>query len=53
MGSPIYNIAAALVIIWMIAIGLIGYHVGGVIHILSVIVIISAILGIIRRKKKL
>ncbi len=47
MGNLLYVIAVILVIGW--AIGFLGYHAGGVIHILLVIAIISIILGVIRR----
>jgi hypothetical protein len=47
MRSILYVIAVILVISW--AIGFIGYHAGGIIHILLVIAIISLILGVIRR----
>lgn len=47
MRSILYIIAVILVISW--AIGFIGYHAGGIIHILLVIAIISLILGVIRR----
>ena len=47
MRSILYIIAVILVISW--AIGFIGYHAGGIIHILLVIAIISIILGVIRR----
>jgi hypothetical protein len=47
MRSLLYLVAVILVIGW--AIGFIGYHAGGIIHILLVIAIISLILGVIRR----
>jgi len=47
MRSILYIIAVLLVIGW--AIGFIGYHAGGIIHILLVIALISIILGVIRR----
>ena len=47
MRSILYIIAVILVIGW--AIGFLGYHAGGIIHILLVIAIISIILGVIRR----
>jgi len=47
MRSLLYIIAVILVIAW--AIGFLGYHAGGIIHILIVIAIISLILGVIRR----
>jgi hypothetical protein len=47
MGGLLYTIAVILVIAW--AIGFLGYHAGGIIHVLLVIAIISVILGVIRR----
>lgn len=47
MRSILYIIAVILIISW--AIGFLGYHAGGLIHILLVIAIISIILGVIRR----
>lgn len=47
MRSILYVIAVILVIGW--AIGFIGYHAGGIIHILLVIALISIILGVIRK----
>jgi len=47
MRSILYIIAVILVIGW--AIGFLGYHAGGIIHILLVIAVISIILGVIRR----
>lgn len=49
MGSLLYTIAIILVILW--AIGFIGYNLGGLIHILLVIAIISVILRIIQGRK--
>jgi hypothetical protein len=49
MGNLLYVIAVILVIAW--AIGFLGYHAGGVIHILLVIAIIAILLkGIPERK---
>jgi hypothetical protein len=47
MNSILYIIAVILVIGW--AIGVFGYAVGGLIHILLVIAIIALLLGVIRR----
>jgi len=47
MRSILYIVAVILVIGW--AIGFLGYHAGGIIHVLLVIAIISLILGVIRR----
>jgi predicted ferric reductase len=47
MRSLLYIIAVILVIAW--AIGFLGYHSGGIIHMLLVIAIIALLLGVIRR----
>lgn len=47
MRSLLYLIAVLLIIGWLI--GLIGYAVGGIIHILLVLAIISIILGAIKK----
>jgi len=47
MRSLLYIIAVILVIAW--AIGFLGYHSGGIIHLLLVIAIIALLLGVIRR----
>ena len=47
MGGILYTIAVILVICW--AIGFLGYHAGGIIHLLLVIAIIAILLGVIRR----
>ena len=47
MGNLLYIIAVILVIAW--AIGFLGYHAGGLIHILLVIAIIAILLKVIRR----
>jgi hypothetical protein len=47
MRSILYIVAVILIIGWLI--GFVGYHAGGIIHILLVIAIISIILGVIRR----
>ncbi len=46
MGNLLYVIAVILVIAW--AIGFLGYHAGGVIHILLVIAIVAVLLRVIR-----
>jgi hypothetical protein len=46
MGNLLYLVAVILVIAW--AIGFLGYHAGGVIHILLVIAIIAVLLRVIR-----
>ncbi|MCM2301457.1 MAG: lmo0937 family membrane protein [Flavobacteriaceae bacterium] len=49
MGNLLYTIAIILVILW--AIGFLGYNLGGLIHILLVIAVISIILRIIQGRK--
>ncbi|MEO6315290.1 MAG: lmo0937 family membrane protein [Chitinophagaceae bacterium] len=45
MGNLLYVIAVILVIGW--AVGFLGYHAGGIIHILLVIAIIAILLKVI------
>ena len=45
MGNLLYIVAVILVIAW--AIGFLGYHAGGIIHILLVIAIIAFLLKVI------
>lgn len=47
MGNILYVIAVILVIAW--AIGFLGFHAGGVIHILLVIAVVSVLLSVIRK----
>ena len=47
MGNLLYLVAVVLIIAW--AIGFLGYHAGGLIHILLVIAVIAVLLKIIRR----
>lgn len=47
MGNILYVIAVILIIGW--AIGFLGYHAGGLIHILLVIAIIAILLKVIKR----
>ena len=49
MGNLLYLLAVILVIAW--AIGFIGYGVGGLIHILLVIAVISILLNIIQGRR--
>lgn len=49
MGNLLYITAVILIIGW--AIGFIGYNIGGIIHILLIIAVISVILRIIEGKK--
>lgn len=46
MGNLLYVIAVILIIAW--AIGFLGYHAGGLIHILLVIAIVAFLLKVIR-----
>ncbi len=46
MGNLLYIIAVILVIGW--AIGYLGFHTGGIIHILLVIAVIAVLLRLIR-----
>ena len=46
MGNILYLIAIILVIAW--AVGFLGFHFGGVIHILLVIAVIAVLLRVIR-----
>ena len=48
MGNILYTVAVVLVIIW--AVGFLGYHAGGLIHILLVIAIIAVLLRLIQGK---
>jgi hypothetical protein len=49
MGNILYTAAVILIIIW--AIGFLGFHAGGIIHILLVIAIIAVLLRLIQGKK--
>ncbi|MDO9186280.1 MAG: lmo0937 family membrane protein [Bacteroidia bacterium] len=51
MGNLLYYIAVILIIFWLI--GFLGYHAGGLIHILLVIAVIAVILRIIQGNKPL
>jgi hypothetical protein len=46
MGNILYLIAVILIIAW--AIGFLGYHAGGLIHLLLVIAVIAILLRVIR-----
>jgi hypothetical protein len=46
MGNLLYLVAVILVIAWLI--GFLGYHAGGLIHILLVIAVIAILFRIIR-----
>ena len=47
MGNLLYILAVVLVIAW--AIGFLGFHTGGIIHILLVIAVIAILLKLIRK----
>ena len=49
MGNILYTIAVVLLIIW--GIGFLGYHTGGIIHILLVIAVIAVLLRVIQGNK--
>ncbi len=49
MGNLLYIIAVILIIGW--AIGFVGFHAGGLIHILLVIALIAVILRVISGRK--
>ncbi|HMU09648.1 MAG TPA: lmo0937 family membrane protein [Ferruginibacter sp.] len=49
MGNLLYILAVILVIFWVI--GFLGFHAGGIIHILLVIAAIAILLRIIQGKK--
>jgi hypothetical protein len=49
MGNLLYTIAVVLIIIW--AIGFLGYHTGGLMHLLLVIAVVAILLRIIQGKK--
>jgi len=51
MGNLLYIIAVILIITW--AIGYLGMHAGGLIHILLVIALIAVILRVIQGRKAL
>jgi len=51
MGNLLYFVAVILVILW--AIGFLGYHSGGIIHILLVIAIIAVLFRVISGTKAL
>ncbi len=49
MGNLLYKIAVIFLILWLI--GFVGYNIGGIIHILLVIALISIILRVIKGKQ--
>lgn len=51
MSNTLYYIAVILILLW--AIGFLGFHLGGIIHILIIIAIFSIILRLIKGNKPL
>jgi hypothetical protein len=51
MGNLLYAIAVILIIAW--AIGFMGFHVGGIIHVLLVIAIIAVLFRVIQGRRVL
>lgn len=51
MGNLLYYIAVILIIFWLI--GFLGYHAGGLIHILLLIAVIAILLRVIQGNKPL
>jgi len=49
MGNLLYGIAVVLLIIW--AVGFLGFHTGGIIHVLLVIAVIAVIFRVIQGRK--
>lgn len=49
MGNLLYVVAVILIIAWLI--GFLGFHVGGIIHVLLVIAIIAVLLRVIQGRK--
>jgi hypothetical protein len=51
MGNLLYIIAVVLIIAWLV--GFLGFHAGGIIHILLVIAVVAILLRIIQGQKPL
>ena len=49
MDNLLYYVAVILVIAWLI--GLVGFHAGGIIHILLIIAVIAVVVKLIQGKK--
>lgn len=49
MGNLLYTVAVILVIAWLV--GFLGFHAGGLIHVLLVIAVIAVILRLISGNK--
>jgi len=46
MSNLLYTVAIILVVLW--AIGFLGFHMGGIIHVLLIIAVIAVLLRVIR-----
>jgi len=51
MGNLLYIIAVVLIIAWLI--GLVGFHAGGIIHVLLVVAIIAVLFRVIQGRRAL
>jgi len=49
MGNLLYTVAVILLILW--AIGYVGLHAGGIIHILIIIAIIAVLIRVIKGRR--
>jgi hypothetical protein len=49
MGNLLYVFAVILIILW--AVGFLGFHAGGIVHVLLIIALVAVILRVIRGKK--
>jgi Family of unknown function (DUF5670) len=49
MNNLLYIIAVVLIILW--AVGFLGFHMGGIIHLLLVIAVVAILLRIIKGEK--
>ncbi|MDZ4716123.1 MAG: lmo0937 family membrane protein [Cytophagales bacterium] len=49
MGNLLYIVAVIFIILWLV--GYVGFHTGGIIHVLLVIALIAVILRVIQGKK--
>ena len=49
MGNLLYVVAVILIIAWLI--GLVGFHAGGIIHVLLVIALIAVLVRVIKGKR--
>jgi hypothetical protein len=49
MGNLLYTVAVLLVVIW--AISFLGFHAGGLIHILLVIAVVAVLIRLIQGKR--